>query len=84
MDNEIDKSLSLILENNQEVINEYSLEDVKSLFSGNLEKLKENSKKAFDKQLSDLISSLILSNPKLLQAITDNVMSNIEIKVNKK
>ena len=93
MDNEIDKKLALILESNQEILDEASPLE---LFQGVLDKSKEGlnkSKGIFDKYIIEffssdiavkIISKIILSNPELLQKITNSVLDNIHIKVSKK
>lgn len=94
MDNEIEKKLSIIVENSElGFYDEGITMDPMKMFSDMMGKQKESMEevlvKFFSNKLTDavlvkVISKVIINSPDLLQKITNTVLDNIRINVEKK
>jgi hypothetical protein len=83
MDNEIDKSIKIILENpNENVIYDEAFTDFLGMLNPT-EKIDKFSEGVLVK-VSEVVSKMIINNPDLLQKITNSVLENIDIYVSKK
>ena len=93
MDNEIEKKLSIIVENSELGFYDEAFANPVELFSNLMGKQKESMEeilvKFFSNKLTDavlvkVISKVIINSPDLLQKITNTVLDNIRINVEKK
>ena len=93
MDNEIEKKLSIIVENSEFGFYDEAFANPVELFSNLMGKQKESMEevlvKFFSNKLTDavlvkVISKVIINSPDLLQKITNIVLDNIRINVEKK
>ena len=93
MDNEIEKKLSIIVENSELGFYDEAFANPVELFSNLMGKQKESMEevlvKFFSNKLTDavlvkVISKVIINSPDLLQKITNIVLDNIRINVEKK
>ena len=93
MDNEIEKKLSIIVENSELGFYDEAFTNPVELFSNLMGKQKESMEevlvKFFSNKLTDavlvkVISKVIINSPDLLQKITNTVLDNIRINVEKK
>jgi hypothetical protein len=81
MDN-IENNLLKIVNENQEVLDESVFDVISDFTKGRIETFFNN--ETVQTVLTKLISKLIINNPDVLKAVTNNVLDNIKINVEKK
>ena len=81
MDN-IENNLLKIVNENQEVLDESVFDVISDFTKGRIETFFNN--ETVQTVLTRLISKLIINNPDVLKAVTNNVLDNIKINVEKK
>ena len=81
MDN-IENNLLKIVNENQEVLDESVFDVISDFTKGRIETFFNN--ETVQTVLTRIISKLIINNPDVLKAVTNNVLDNIKINVEKK
>jgi hypothetical protein len=81
MDN-IENNLLKIVNENQEVLDESVFDVISDFTKGRIETFFNN--ETVQAVLTKLISKLIINNPDVLKAVTNNVLDSIKINVEKK
>jgi len=81
MDN-IENNLLKIINNNQEVLDESVFDLISDFTKNKVETFFNN--ETVQNVLTKLITKLVINNPEILKTITNNVLDNIKINVEKK
>lgn len=82
MEKNIENNLLKIINENQEEIDESVLDFISDFTKNKVEIFFNN--ETVQKVLTKLITKLVINNPEILKAVTNNVLENIKINVEKK